>query len=97
MRLRKTKKKKVVEGGLMALDLRNPRSFEGISDPRHAVGRTSRSVSEAFKDADYATALWKCESDFWYGVRFLKQMVEGMFVVFMMLFIPVLVLTWLFK
>jgi hypothetical protein len=25
--------------------------------------KTHRSASEAFRDADYATALWKCESE----------------------------------
>ena len=25
--------------------------------------KTHRTVSEAFKDADYATALWKCETE----------------------------------
>lgn len=27
------------------------------------VGKTYTSASEAFKDADYATGIWKCESD----------------------------------
>ena len=94
MALRKTKKK-VVSG--MAIDLRNPRSFEGIGDVRHAVGRTSRSASEAFKDADYAQAFWKCESEFWYGVRFIRDMLHGMFMVTMYLLTPILLLTWLFR
>ena len=96
MALRKSKKKVVLNGGV-ALDLRNPRSFEGLLDPRHAVGRTSRTASEAFKDADYATALWKCESDFWYGIRFMSQMLYGMFLVTMYLLTPILLLTWLFR
>lgn len=28
------------------------------------VGRTYRTASEAFRDADYATGLWRCETDF---------------------------------
>ena len=91
------KKKIAVLGSGMALDMRNPRSFEGITDPRHAVGRTSRSASEAFKDADYAQGLWKCESDFWYGVRFIRQMLHGMFIVSMYLLAPILLITWLFR
>lgn len=31
---------------------------------RQELGRTSRSVSEAFRDADYATAIWRTRSDF---------------------------------
>jgi len=89
-------KKKAISGGV-ALDLRNPRSFEGVTDPRHTVGRTSRTASEAFKDADYATALWKCESDFWYGIRFMRGMLHGMFLVTMYLLTPILLLTWLFR
>lgn len=27
------------------------------------VGKTYTSASEAFRDADYATGIWKCESD----------------------------------
>ena len=71
MRLRKSKKPKTL-GNAVALDLRNPLSYEGIKDIYHAVGRTSRSASEAFKDADYASAFWKCETDFTASMRFLK-------------------------
>ena len=28
------------------------------------VGRTYRTASEAFRDADYATPIWRCETDF---------------------------------
>jgi hypothetical protein len=27
------------------------------------MGKTYRSTSEAFKDADYATPMWRCETD----------------------------------
>jgi hypothetical protein len=27
------------------------------------MGKTYRSASEAFRDADYATPIWRCESD----------------------------------
>jgi hypothetical protein len=33
------------------------------SHPHHGLGRTYSSASEAFKDADYATPIWRCESD----------------------------------
>jgi hypothetical protein len=41
------------------------------------VGRTYRSASEAFKDADYATPLWKCESDFDRAVRYVSDTIMG--------------------
>lgn len=41
------------------------------------VGKTYRTASEAFKDADYATPLWKCESDFDRAVRYLSDGIIG--------------------
>jgi hypothetical protein len=41
------------------------------------VGRTYRSASEAFKDANYATPFWKCESDFDVAVRFISDTIIG--------------------
>ena len=35
--------------------------YEGLSTK---VGRTYRTASEAFRDADYATPIWRCETDF---------------------------------
>jgi hypothetical protein len=91
------KRKRKAKPTVVAFDLRNPMSYEGIKDIYHAVGRTSRSSSEAFKDADYASAFWICESDFVATMRFLREMLEGMVVVFMTLFIPILVIVWLVK
>jgi hypothetical protein len=82
---------------MTALDLRNNSNFDGIGDVRHYVGRTSRSASEAFKDADYATGLWKCESDFMYGVRFIRGMLEGMTIVIGIVVVPVLLVLWVTK
>ena len=82
---------------MSALDLKDYRNFDGINDARHFVGRTSRSASEAFKDASYAQAMWKCESDFMQGLRFLRGMLEGMGIVLFALAVPVLVLLWLTK
>lgn len=82
---------------VIAMDLQDARSYEGIKDIYHAVGRTSRSASEAFKDATYASAFWRCESDWVASMRFLREMLEGMFVVSMTLLIPVMILFWLFR
>lgn len=38
-------------------------SYEKFLVNYHRYTTTARSVDEAFKTADYATALWKCETD----------------------------------
>jgi hypothetical protein len=45
------------------------------------VGATPRSVDEAFKTADYATPIWRCETDTEKGIKFFVGMVVGMLVV----------------
>lgn len=39
--------------------------YQSDIDPAQVVwsGRTHRTASEAFRDADYATPIWRCESD----------------------------------
>lgn len=68
-------------------------------DPAQFVwsNRTHRSASEAFRDADYATPIWKCESDFQQGLRFLVGMAHGMVIVAMCLAVPVLLVLWVTK
>jgi hypothetical protein len=34
-----------------------------MSKWNYGVDKTYRSASEAFRDADYATPIWRCESD----------------------------------
>lgn len=63
----------------MGLDLKDNNSFESASDIHHSVGRTSRTVSEAFKDADYAQAIWRCETDFDRTVEILKWVMVWVF------------------
>jgi hypothetical protein len=45
------------------------------------VGTTPRTTDEAFKTADYATPIWRCESDTEKGIKFVVDMVVGMLVV----------------
>ena len=59
--------------------------------------RTHSSASEAFRDANYATAFWKEDSDFMATMRFLRGMGEGAFLVGMALFIPFLLFIWIFR
>ena len=44
----------------------------------HPIARTS---DEAFKTADYATPIWRCESDTEKGIKFFVNMVVGMLMV----------------
>jgi hypothetical protein len=34
-----------------------------MSTRNKGIGKTYRSTSEAFKDADYATPMWRCETE----------------------------------
>jgi hypothetical protein len=39
------------------------------------MGKTYRSTSEAFKDADYATPIWRCETEWDRTKEYLKWIV----------------------
>jgi hypothetical protein len=71
------KKPKIIGETMIGFDLKNNNAYTGIEDIYHTVGRTSRSASEAFKDADYATPIWKCSTDFDRGIHFLKEACIG--------------------
>lgn len=45
------------------------------------LGMTPRTLSEANKDADYATPIWRCESDMESGWQFLKESLIGLVLV----------------
>ena len=74
-------------------------NYLSADDPAQWIwsNRTHSSASEAFRDADYATAFWKEDSDFMQTMRFLRGMGEGAFIVFMTLLIPVLLFIWIFR
>jgi phage major head subunit gpT-like protein len=46
-------------------------------DRHREVGITYSSMSEAFKDANYATPFWKCESDFDVMMRYISDTIIG--------------------
>jgi len=73
--------------------------YQSADDPAQWIwsNRTHSSASEAFRDANYATAFWKEDSDFMATMRFLRGMGEGAFIVFMALLIPVLLFLWIFR
>ena len=56
---------------------------------------TARSVDEAFKTADYATPIWRCETDTEKGIKFFVNMVVGMLVVGLPLLLVYSFMVWL--
>lgn len=49
--------------------------FQGSLDPAKVIwsNKTHRSASEAFRDADYATPIWRCSTETEDAMRFLKE------------------------
>lgn len=43
-----------------------------MSTRNKGMGKTYRSTSEAFKDADYATPMWRCETENERGWQMIK-------------------------
>ena len=73
------------------------RTYRGTADPRHVAGRTSRSVSEAFKDATYACAIEKHKSDLRHFLEFFSDFFMTLFWGGFAISLPILFVLWLFK
>lgn len=56
---------------------------------------TPRSLDEAFKTADYATPIWRCETDTQKGIKFFVEMVVGMLAVGLPLVLIYSFMVWL--
>lgn len=54
--------------------------YEGTVDPATWMHHNMfhRSVDEAFRTPTYAQAFWRCETEFEYGVRQLKEIMLGL-------------------
>ena len=48
----------------------------------YGVDKTYRSASEAFRDADYATPIWRCESDWDRTKQYLSGLAMWVFLLF---------------
>ena len=88
--MKKTKPVMVVEG----IDMR---TYRGVADPHHVAGRTSRSVSEAFKDANYACAIERHKSDIRHALEFFSQFFTTLFMGGCAIAFPILIVLWLTK
>ena len=84
------KAKMFVEG----LDMR---TYRGVEDPHHVVGRTFRSTSEAFRDATYACAIERHKSDFRQAVEWFSELFMFFFWAGAAIALPILFVLWLFR
>jgi hypothetical protein len=91
--MKKARPKMVVEK-VEGVDMR---TYRGTADPRHVAGRTSRSVSEAFKDATYACAIERHRGDWYEAVRWFQDFFMTLFVGGCAIALPVLFVLWLTK
>lgn len=89
-----SKKPKMVVEKLEGVDMR---TYRGTADPHHVAGRTSRSVSEAFKDANYACAIEKHKSDLRHFLEFFSDFFMTLFWGGFAIALPILFVLWLFK
>lgn len=56
--------------------------YAKLVSQKYRVGTTYRSASEAFKDADYATPIWRCETENEKAIEMLKSISWVLFAVY---------------
>lgn len=84
-------------GTFEGIDLTDPACIVHIKDLHHAVGRTHRSASEAFRDADYAIAVERHKSDWVMALEWFSELFMTFFWIGAGLSLPILFVLWLFK
>ena len=89
-------KQKTVKTGVVVEGL-DMQAYRGVEDPRHVAGRTSRSVSEAFKDASYACAIERHRGDWHEAVRWFHDFFMTLFMGGCAIALPVFIVLWLTK
>ena len=89
-------KPKVIKTGVV-LEGIDMRTYRGTADPHHVAGRTSRSVSEAFKDATYACAVERHKSDIRHALDFFSQFFMTLFMGGCAIALPIFLVLWLTK
>ena len=73
------------------------RTYRGTENPYHVAGRTSRSVSEAFRDATYACAIQRHKSDIRQTLEFFSEFFSTLFMGGCAIALPILLILWLTK
>ena len=85
--MKRVKAKKPIHCGTVeGLDLLDKGIYK-VQDIHHYVGRTSRSASEAFKDADYAYSGLKPSSEWRDFIKFMSELIMITPVLFIGLYI----------
>jgi len=96
-RLAKDKPKREFCGTVEGIDLRSPATLVHINDLQHAVGRTHRSASEAFRDAEYATAIYRHKSDLREALDWFGELFMTFFWIGAGMALPIALALWLFR
>ena len=89
-------KQKVIKTGITVEGV-DMRTYRSVEDPRHVAGRTSRSVDEAFKGADYACALEKHKPDDLHAFEWFCELFMFFFWVGVAISLPIVFVLWLFR
>ena len=89
-------KSKVIKTGITVEGI-DMQTYRGTADPHHVAGRTSRSVSEAFKDATYACAIERHKSDIRHALDFFSQFFMTLFMGGCAIALPIFLVLWLTK
>jgi len=77
----------------------NTIQYQSTQDPAFYIhhNKTHRSASEAFRDADYATPIWRSETDLEQLVSFLAGSMWGALIVFVPFVFVLTALHYVFK
>jgi hypothetical protein len=89
-------KQKIIKTGVVVEGV-DMRIYRSVADPHHVAGRTSRSMSEAFKDADYACAIEKHKPDYLHAFEWFSQLFMFFFWVGCAMSLPIVLALWLFR
>jgi hypothetical protein len=89
-------KQKIIKTGVVVEGV-DMRIYRSAADPRHVAGRTSRSVSEAFKDADYACAIEKHKPDYLHALEWFSELFMFFLLVGLAISLPTVLTLWLFR
>lgn len=71
--------------------------YESTQDPAFFIhhNKTHRTASEAFRDADYATPIWRSQTDFEHAIDFLGGSIWGALIVLVPFVAAVSFLHWI--
>ena len=89
-------KQRIVKTGITVEGV-DMQTYRSVEDPHHVAGRTSRSVNEAFKGAEYACAIEKHKSDLRHFLEFFSDFFMTLFWGGFAIALPILFVLWLFK